>query len=107
MSHFRTGHVLSHINRTTGEVNNAKSMSYNGYVLFLRSALVTVGVPAETANLFGGQSPRAGGASEAAASGLHHEDIQHLAGVTSSEWLTWYNRRLLDERLRESRALGL
>ena len=105
--HFRTGHVLPHINRTTGEVNNAKPMSYNDYVLFMRSALVTAGVPAETANLFAGQSPRAGGASEAAASGLHHEDIQHLAGVTSPEWLTWYNRRLLDERLRVSRALGL
>ena len=105
--HFRTGHVLPHINRTTGEVNNTKSMSYNDYVLFLRSALVTAGVPAETASLFAGQSPRAGGASEAAASGLHHEDIQHLAGVTSPEWLTWYNRRLLDERLRVSRALGL
>ena len=106
-AHFRTGYVLPHINRTTGVLNNAKPMIHNDYVLFLRSALLTAGVPAETASLFAAQRPRAGGASEAAASGLHHEDTQHLAGVTSPEWLTWYNRRLLDERLRVSRALGL
>ena len=43
----------------------------------------------------------------AAAGGLHQEDIQHLAGVTTAEWLSWYNRRYLGERLRVSRALGL
>ena len=46
-------------------------------------------------------------ASEAAAGGLHQEGIQPLAGVTTAEWQSWYNRRYLGERLRVSRALGL
>ena len=65
-----------------------------------------IGLGLEAA-LFAGQSARAGAASEAAAGGLHQEDIQHLAGVTTAEWLSWYNRRYLGERLRVSRALGL
>jgi hypothetical protein len=105
--YFRTGHVLPHIDRRTGEVDHTRPMSIGDFVAFLRSALVTIGLSKEEAALFAGQSARAGGATEAAAKGLHQEDIQHLAGVTSAEWLSWYNRRFLPERLRVSRALGL
>ena len=60
----------------------------------------------EEAAIFAGQSARAGGATEAAARGLHQEDIQHPAGVSPAEWLSWYNRRYLAERLRASHANG-
>ena len=104
---FRSGHVLPHINRRTGEVDSSRPMAYGDYVAFLRSALVAIGLSETEAALFAGQGARAGAASEAAAGGLHQEDIQHLAGVTTAEWLSWYNRRYLGERLRVSRALGL
>ena len=58
-------------------------------------------------NSLAGQSARAGAASEAVAGGLHQEAILPLAGVTTAEWLSWYNRRYLGERPRVSRALGL
>jgi hypothetical protein len=82
-------------------------MCHGDFVAFLRSALTAIGMPVKEAALFAGQSARAGGATDAAAKGLHQKDIQHLAGVTSAEWLSWYNRRYLAERLRVSRALGL
>ena len=105
--HFRTGFVLPHIDRRTGVVDCTRPMCHGDFVAFLRSALTAIGMPVKEAALFAGQSARAGGATEAAAKGLHQEDIQHLAGVTSAEWLSWYNRRYLAERLRVSRALGL
>ena len=104
---FGTGHVLPHIDRRTGEVDRTRPMAYGDYVAFLRSALIAIGLSETEAALFAGQSARAGAASEAAAGGLHQEDIQPLAGVTTAEWLSWYNRRYLGERLRVSRALGL
>jgi hypothetical protein len=102
-----TGHVLPHIDRTTGVVDRTRPMPYYDYVAFLRSALVAIGLSEEQAALFAGHSARAGGATEAAAHGLHQEDIQHLAGVVSPTWLACYNRRYLDDRLRASRSLGL
>ena len=39
--------------------------------------------------------------------GLHREDILHLAGVNDPNWLAYYNRTYLTERLRVSRAMGL
>ena len=104
---FGTGHVLPHIDRRTGEVDRTRPMAYGDYVAFLRSALIAIGLSETEAALFAGQSARAGAASEAAAGGLHQEDILPLAGVTAAEWLSWYNRRYLGERLRVSRALGL
>ena len=104
---FRSGHVLPHINRQTGLIDHSKHMPYGDYVIFLRSALVNIGVPEHASTLFAGHSARAGGASEAAAHGLHQEDIQHLAGVTDPAWMLCYNRRYLPEQLRVSRALGL
>jgi hypothetical protein len=73
----------------------------------LRSALVAIDLTKEEAGLFVGQSARAGSATEAAAKGLDQEDIQHLAGISSVEVLTWYNRRYLAEQLHVSRAIGL
>ena len=52
-------------------------MAYGDYVAFLRSALVAIGLSETEAALFAGQSARAGAASEAAAGGLHQEDIQN------------------------------
>lgn len=106
-AYFRTGHVMPHIDYRTGMIDHTRAMSIGAFVKFLRSALVNIGLTKEEAALFAGQSARAGGATEAAAKGLHQEDIQHLAGVTSAEWLSWYNRRYLPERLRVSRAIGL
>ena len=99
--------MLPHIDYRTGMIDHTRAMSIGVFVQFLRSALVNIGLTKEEAALFAGQSARAGGATEAAAKGLHQEDIQHLAGVTSAEWLSWYNRRYLPERLRVSRAIGL
>ena len=104
---FQTGHVLPHIDRRTGVVDRTRPMPYYDYVAFLRSALVPLGLSEQQAALFAGHSARAGGATAAAANGLHQEDIQHLAGVVSPTWLACYNRRYLDERLRVSRSLGL
>ena len=59
------------------------------------------------ASLFVGQSVRSGGAAPAAIHGLPHGDIQHLAGVRDPNWLSYYNRNYLGERLRISRAVGL
>jgi len=104
---FQTGHVLPHIDRSTGIVDSSRPMPYYDYVAFLRSALVAIGLSEVQAALFAGHSARAGGATAAAANGLHQEDIQHLAGVVSPTWLACYNRRHLDEGLRVSRSLGL
>ena len=52
-------------------------------------------------------SPSSGGATAAAVPGLHREDIQHLAGVKDVNWLAYYNRMYLAERLRVSRTIGL
>jgi hypothetical protein len=105
--YFRTGYVLPHIDHRTGAVDHSCTVSIGNFVAFLRAALVNIGLTKEEAALFAGQSARAGGATEAAAEGLHQEDIQLLAGVSSAEWLSWYNRRYLAERLRVSRAIGL
>jgi hypothetical protein len=51
----------------------------------LSSELVNISLTKKEAGLFAGQSARAGGATEAAAKGLHQEDTQHLAGVSSKE----------------------
>jgi len=47
------------------------------------------------------------GATAAAVHGLHREEIQHLAGVADPNWLAYYNRNYLAERLRVSQAIGL
>jgi hypothetical protein len=105
--YFRTSYVLPHIDHRTGAVDHSCTVSVGNFVEFLRAALVNIGLAKEEAALFAMQSARAGGATEAAAKGLHQEDIQHLAGVSSAEWLSWYNRRYLAERLRVSGTIGL
>jgi hypothetical protein len=94
--YFRAGYVLPHIDHRTGAVDHSCTVSIGNFVEFLRAALVNIGLTKEEAALFAMQSAR-----------LHQEDIQHLAGVSSAEWLSWYNRRYLAERLRVSRAIGL
>ena len=93
--YFRTGYVLPHIDHRTGAVDHSCTVSIGNFVAFLRAALVNIGLTKEEAALFAMQRARAGGATEAAAKRLHQEDIQHLAGVSSAEWLSWYNRRYL------------
>ncbi len=48
-----------------------------------------------------------GRAAAAAVHGLHREEIQPLAGVADPNWLAYYNRNYLAERLRVSQAIGL
>ena len=43
----------------------------------------------------------------AAVHGLHREEIRHLAGVDDPNWLAYYNRSYLAERIRVSQAIGL
>ena len=82
-------------------------MAHALFVRHLCAALVHIGLPSETAAVFSGQSMRSGGASAAAQHGLHRKDIQHLAGVKDVNWLAYYNRMYLAERLRVSRTIGL
>ena len=39
--------------------------------------------------------------------GLHREEIGHLAGVADPNWLAYYNRNCLAERIRVSQVIGL
>jgi hypothetical protein len=105
--YFRAGYVLPHIDHRTGAAGHSCAISIGNFVAFLRAALVNIGLDKEEAALFAGQSARAGGATEAAAKELHQENIEHLAGVSSADWLYWINRRYLAERFRVSRAIGL
>jgi hypothetical protein len=73
--YFRTGYVLPRIGHCTGAVDHTRTMSICNFVVFLRAALVNIGLTKEEAALFAGQSARAGGATEAAAKGLHQEDF--------------------------------
>jgi len=104
---WKKGFVLPHICRKTGRVDSSRPMPYKTFVLFLRSALMHIGVSAEAAKVFSAQCMRGGGATEAAVHGLSPAEIQHLAGVKDPNWLAYYNRNYLGERLRVSRALGL
>ena len=54
--YFRTGHVLPHIDRRTGEVDRTRPMSIGDFVAFLHSALVTIGLSKEEAALFAGRA---------------------------------------------------
>ena len=73
----------------------------------LRNALIHIGLTRAQASVYSAHSLRSGGATEAAAAKLHREDILHLAGVADANWLAYYNRMYLAERLRVSRSLGL
>jgi hypothetical protein len=103
---FRSGFVLAHVD-TGGNIDRRRTMSYANFVRHLREALVHIGISAKDVTVFSGHSMRSGGASAAAMHGLHREDIQHLAGVKDVNWLAYYNRKYLAERLRVSQAIGL
>jgi hypothetical protein len=103
---FRTGFVLAHVN-AQGDVDTARPMSHNNFVRHLREALVHIGLSRETAAVYSAHSMRSGGATSAAVNKLHREDIQHLAGVKDVNWLAYYNRMYLAERLRVSQGIGL
>jgi hypothetical protein len=103
---FRTGFVLAAID-PLGNVNASQCMAHAAFVRHLREALVHIGLTREEAAVFSAHSLRSGGATAAAVHGLHREDIQHLAGVKDVNWLAYYNRLYLAERLRVSQAIGL
>ena len=103
---FGSGFVLFGVD-AGGVLNPAVSMAHKAFVAHLREALVNVGLTREMAEVFSAHSMRAGGATSAAAMGLHREDIVHLAGVKDPNRLAYYNRNYLAERLRVSRAIGL
>ena len=103
---FGRGHVMPHID-TSGRVDLDRPMGYDTYVLHLRHALATVGVPDEEARQFTAHSLRSGAATEAVHSGLHPLLICGIAGVKSMDWLVGYMRADLMDRLRASWSLGL
>ena len=84
-----------------------KPRPHKVFVAHLREALVNAGLSRKMADVYSAHSMRAGGATAAAVHGLHREEIQHLAGVADSNWLAYYNRNYLAERLRVSQAIGL
>ena len=103
-----------------GIIDIQRAMSYRSFVQNLRRALVAIGLTEEQASFFAGQSVLSGGVASAAMYGLRlhvsrrvtldltwHGDIQHLAGVKYSDWLSYYNRNYLGVRLQISRAVGL
>jgi hypothetical protein len=100
------GFVLANIS-TSGAVDTSRCMSHKLFVHHLRGALIEVGLSERQASVYSAHSLRAGGATAAAVHGLHREDILHLAGVNDPNWLAYYNRTYLTERLRVSRAMGL
>ena len=100
------GFVLANIS-SSGTVDTSRCMSHKLFVRHLRCALMQVGLSERMAAVFSAHSLRAGGATAAAVHGLHREDILHLAGVNDPNWLAYYNRTYLAERLRVSRAMGL
>ena len=100
------GFVLANIS-TSGTVDTSRCMSHKLFVHHLRGALIEVGLSERQASVYSAHSLRAGGATAAAVHGLHREDILHLAGVNDPNWLAYYNRTYLTERLRVSRAMGL
>ena len=100
------GFVLPHIS-SSGKVDNSRKMGYKSFVQHLRAALCSIGMTEAEASAYSAHCMRAGGATEAAISGLSPADIAHLAGVADLNWLAYYNRNYLGERLRVSRSLGL
>ena len=103
---FRRGYVLGSVD-ASGRVDVTKPMPHKVFVAHLREALVNIGLSREMASVYSAHSMRAGGATAAAVHGLHREEIQHLAGVADPNWLAYYNRNYLAERLRVSQAIGL
>ena len=103
---FGRGFVLGSVN-SAGVVNLDARMSHRQFVAHLREALVNIGLTREMASVYSAHSMRAGGATAAAVHGLHREDIQHLEGVADPNWLAYYNRNYLAERIRVSEAIGL
>mmetsp|Transcript_73989 Transcript_73989/g.139860 ORF Transcript_73989/g.139860 Transcript_73989/m.139860 type:complete len:468 (+) Transcript_73989:167-1570(+) len=103
---FLSGFVLACVD-ARGNVDTSKPMSYSTFVRHLREALVLIGLSRETAAVYSAHSMRSGGATTAARQGLSREEIQHLAGVKDVNWLAYYNRMHLAERLRVSQGIGL
>ena len=82
-------------------------MSQNMLVAHLREAPVNISPTPEQAGVRSAHSMRAEVATAAAVKGLHREDTQHLVGVADPNWLAYYNRNYLEERLRVPQAIGL
>ena len=104
--HFRSGHVLPHID-ASGTVDTSRYMPYETYVRHLREILVFIGVPEEHSRRFAGQSARAGAATTAARAGMQPYELCRLAGVTSISWGLAYMRPDFNDRMQASRAIGL
>ena len=103
---FGRGFVLGSVD-ATGAVDRDTPMPHKMFVAHLRAALINIGLTPEQAGVYSAHSMRAGGATAAAVHGLHREEIQHLAGVADPNWLAYYNRNYLAERIRVSQAIGL
>ena len=97
---FRSGLVLLTINAATGVPHPEQPMSHSSWSPY-------IGLSESEAEVFPAHSMRAGGATATAVHGLYQEDIQHMTGVKDANWLAWYDRHYLGERLRVPRAIGL
>jgi len=103
---FRSGHVLPFIH-ASGRVDTSRHMPYALYVRHLRQSLRHIGISAEHAERFAGQSARAGAATTAARAGLQPSELCRLAGVTSISWCLAYMRPDFHDRMSASWAIGL
>ena len=81
-------------------------MSRDDFVAFTRSALQAIGISSDLTDLFTAKSCRIGAASAAVVAQLSLADIATLSRTTGQCWVSWYDKKSLDERLRISRAIG-
>ena len=100
-----TGFVLPTVS-SDGFVGTG-AMGYQDFVSHLRAALIFIGYPERTAAEYAAHSMRAGAATEGLRNGLAPADACRLAGVKDLNWILYYNRHHLADRLRASRSLGL
>ena len=90
-----------------GHIDSTTAMDYKSFVRHLREGLQCIGFSEDAANVYAGQSLRAGAATAGVANGLQPHELCRAAGVSSINWDLWYNRYHLADRIRISRSLGL
>ena len=103
---FGRGSIMAHID-ASGRVDLDSPMEYDSYVLHLRHALVTVGVPGDEVQQFTAHSIRSGATIEVVHSGASPLLIRGIVGVKLIDLLVGYMRADLMDLLRASWSLGL
>jgi hypothetical protein len=90
-----------------GRIDGTTAMDCKLFVEYLREELQCTSFSADDANKYSGQSLRACAATAGVTNGLHPRKLCRAAGVSSINWVLWYNRCHLADRIRISRSLGL